>query len=180
MDRHGPLERIVDERVDNAQTKPAATTPQFGGEEWVKDARNVVFSNAIAIVLHQELDPARLSQLGCHPDQPVTTGLERVQHRVGDEIGQHLPQRTRIGIHHHAWRNINLQPMGEFFQNRAHRQHNLGHCLIQQKPAPVGAGLVHRNLLEATHQLCCLEQAAQQDLSTVTIGRHIAIQCTAG
>ena len=86
-----------------------------------------------------------------------------MQHRVVDQVGQHLPEWAGVAFQEHLVRHGAVYRVPGLAHARAQRQQNLVHGLTQAEHAAVQTALVDGDLLEAGHQLGRLAQAAHQN-----------------
>ena len=89
--------------------------------------------------------------------------LEPVQQRVVNQIGQYLAERAGIALQPNMGGHV-PQYATVFFDDRIEREQNFGHQRVQRERSPLRAGLVHRHLLEARHQIARTAQVAGDDL----------------
>lgn len=96
--------------------------------------------------------------------------LKSVHDGVVDEVVENLAQWPREAVHLQGVGNIHLHVAARRANGGVEREQNFRHQIREQKPASLGAGLVHCHLFETGHQGAGSGQVARQD-----IGGHASI-----
>src|SRR5262249_10043102 len=101
-----PAEALGDDVEDDVQAEPGAAVIAPRGKERIKGAPSHFLRHADAVVRNGDLDVVAAESVRAHVERSGATIRIRMDHRVEEQVCQHLAIGARIAVHGNSRRYV--------------------------------------------------------------------------